>query len=157
MVLPQYESPAAFWRISTPGLSKIQLKQKPLWLLDTLMLAEPQPAGPRLQVSVDQSGTRAAAERTCPAGSAVQARLQRGPARNPLRMHLWLGRGKKRGCVLQHGRAEIPRVPEHGHIPERSCVETPGSERWGAASGKQEETEAKSSSSFGWGRRLAQG
>lgn len=84
MVLPQYESPAAFWRISTPGLSKIQQKQEPLWLLDTLMLAEPQPGGPRLRVSVDQSGTRAAGERTCPAGSTVQARLQHGPARKTL-------------------------------------------------------------------------
>lgn len=156
MVLPQYESSAAFWSISTPGFLKIQLKQEPLWLLDTPMLAEPQPGGPRLQVSVDQSGRRAAGERTCPAGSTVQARLQRGLARNTLRRHLWLGRGKKGGCVPQHGCADIPRVPDHGRIPQRSCFETPGSEHWGAASGKQEEPEAKRGSSFGWGRRQAQ-
>lgn len=157
MVLPQYDSPAAFWSISTPGLSKIQLKQKPLWLLDNLMLAEPQAGGPRLRASVDHSGTRAAGERTWPAGSTVQARLQRWPARNTLQRHLWLGRGKKGGCVLQHGHAEIPCVPEPGHISEHSYVETPGSEHWGAAPGKQEEPQAKSSSSFGWGRRLVQG
>jgi len=157
MVLSQYESPAAFWRISTPGLWKIQLKQEPLWLLDTLVLAEPQPGAPHLQMSVGQSGTRAAGGRACRAGSTVQTRLQRGPARETLRRHLWLGRGKKGGCVLQHGRAEIPRVPEHGHIPEHSCVETLGTEHWGVASGKQEEPEAKSSSSFGSGRCLVQG
>lgn len=88
MVLPQYESPAAFWRINTPALLKIQLKQETPWLLDTLMLAEPQPGGPRLQVSVDQSDTRAVGGRTCPAGSTVQERLQHGPARNTLRRHL---------------------------------------------------------------------
>lgn len=157
MVQPQYESSAAFWRISTLGLLKIQLKQEPLWLLDTLTLAEPQPGGPRLQVPVDQSGTHAAGERTCPAGSTVRVRLQGGSARNTLRRHLWLGREKKGSCVLQHGWAEIPRVPEHGHIPEHSCVETPGSEHWGVASGKQEQLEAKSSSSFGWGRHPVRG
>lgn len=155
MVLPQYASPAAFWRISTPGLLKIQLKRELLWLLDTLMLAEPQPGG--LQESVDQSGTCAEGEGMCPAGSSVQMRLQHGPAHNTLRRHCWLGRGKKGGCILQCGCAEIPCVPEHGHIPEHSWAETHGSEHWGAASGKWEETEMKSHSSFGWGRCLVQG
>lgn len=64
MVLLQYESPAAFWRISTSGLSKIPLKQEPLQLRDSLLLAAPQPGGPCLWVSVDRSRTRAVGERT---------------------------------------------------------------------------------------------
>lgn len=86
-----YGSPAAFCRISTLGLLKIQLEQEPLWLLDTPVLAEHQPGAPGLQVSVGQSDICVVKGRT---GSTVQVRLQPGPARNTLQRHLWLGRRK---------------------------------------------------------------
>lgn len=149
-------SPAAFWRISTPGLLKIQLEQELLRLLDPLMLAEPQSGGPGRQVPEHQSGTPAVAQRTCLSGSTVQARLQCGTECSTLQRHLWLGRGKKQGCIL-HSCAEIPRVPKHGQILVCSCPETPGSEHHGAASGRLEELEVKSSSTFGWGMCQAVG
>lgn len=149
IVFPAAASPAAFWRISTPELLKIQLEQELLRLLDPLMLAEPQPGGPGQQVTVDQSDTRAVAQRTCLSGSTVQARIQCGTECSPLQRHLWLGRGKKQGCIL-HSCAEVPRVPKHGQILACSCPESPGSEHRGAASGRLEEPKVKSSSSFEW-------